>query len=170
MRPPPSVQEKVKVQEMLPLPVSAEVRKRDEVSKEEKTKKIDDVEHRSRKGEKRESKGKERNVMSCGDNMDQEAMRTRIKQLEQALKEKEEADAKKKQFLKTGKPNKSSGMEEDKKLKKESSGEKFCGSRKNCHLVKSLAKRFKAAEKVSTSSSGWTIWESSCFLVDMMRL
>merc|ERR1719370_2288054 len=57
--------------------------------------------------------------MSSGDNMNQEAMRARIKQLEQALKEKEEADARKKRFLKTGKPNKSSGMEEDKKLKEE---------------------------------------------------
>ena len=156
LRPPPSVQEKVKVQEMLPLPVSArsaEERKRD-VLKEEKTKKMGNAEDRSSKGEKKECRGKDRQIMSSGDNMDQEAMRARIKQLEQALKEKEEAVARKKQFLKTGKPNKCSGMEKDNKLKEEeSSGEKFRGSKKNCHLVKSLAKRFKAAEKVSTSSS-----------------
>ena len=82
LRPPPSVKEKVKAREMLPLPVSAraaEVRKKDENLKEDETKKMGDVEDRSRKGDKRESKGKDRMVMSCGDNTDQEAMRARIK-------------------------------------------------------------------------------------------
>ena len=156
LKPPPSVQEKVKVRDMLPLPVSAqsaEVRKKEEIPKKEEIEKMGKVENISGKGDKRESKGNDRKVHTSGDDMNQEAMKARIRQLEQALKEKEEAEVRKKQFL-TGKSDKGSRMEKHEGLKKEkSSGKKFDGSKKNCQLVKSLAKRFKAVEKDSTSSS-----------------
>ena len=148
LRPPPSVQEKVTVRKILPLPVSArsaEVRNKEEISKEEELKKVGDVEARPRN-----MRGNEPKAKSSCDNMDPDAMKERIRQLEEALKEKEEAEDRKKRFLKAGKHDKNSRMKEE---EAKSSDQSSKGSRKNCHLVKSLAKRFKRVENESTSSS-----------------
>jgi len=78
------------------------------------------------------------------------ALRERIRQLEEALKEKEEAEDRKRRFLMAGKSGKKPRVkDEEAKL----TGQSSRGSRKNCHLVRSLAKRYKGEEKKSTSSS-----------------
>jgi len=153
LRPPPSVQEKEKDRKKLPpstSATSAAVSKKEEISKEEKQEKMGDAEARPSKGARREMRRNEPKVKSSCDNMDPDAMRERIRQLEHALKEKEEAEDRKKRFLKAGKHDKSSRMKEE---EAKSSDQSSKGSRKNCHLVKSLAKRFKRVENESTSSS-----------------
>merc|ERR1719341_3220365 len=152
LRPPPSVQEKEKDRKKLPPSTSATtaaVSKKEEISKEEKQEKMGDAEARPSKGARREMRNEPKVKSSC-DNMDPDAMRERIRQLEHALKEKEEAEDRKKRFLKAGKHDKSSRMKEE---EAKSSDQSSKGSRKNCHLVKSLAKRFKRVENESTSSS-----------------
>merc|ERR1719391_608840 len=89
LRPPPSVQEKVKVRETLQLPVSA--RSAEAMKTEVKLKKEGNVEERP-KGTKGEKKINEPTIECSVDDMDQEAMKKRIEQLEQALKEKEDAE------------------------------------------------------------------------------
>jgi len=151
LRPPPSVQEKVKVCEMLPLPVfarSAEVRRKGEISKEETLKKVSKVEDRYSKETGSERRGNEAKIESSGGDMDQEAMKKRIRQLEQALKEKEEAEERRKKFLQTGKQVKTSKMNKTK-----TSQQRSRGSKKNCHLVRSMAKKFEGVANDSTSSS-----------------
>jgi len=153
LRPPPSVQEKEKDRKKLPpstSATSAAVSKKEEISKEEKQEKMGDAKERPSKGARREVRGNDPKVKSSCDNMDPDAMRERIRQLEEALKEKEEAEDRKKRFLKAGKHDKSSRMKEE---EAKSSDQSSKGSRKNCHLVKSLAKRFKRVENESTSSS-----------------
>merc|ERR1719462_252264 len=80
--------------------------------------------------------------------MDQEAMKKRIEQLEQALKEKEDAEERKKKFLKMGKLEKTLTID-----KKKSPVHRSRGSRKNCHLLKSMARKYEGVANESTSSS-----------------
>ena len=69
---------------------------------------------------------------------------------EEGTREKEEAEERKRRFLMVGKSDKKSGVKDEKaKLPRQSNR----GSRKNCHLVKRLAKRFKGVEKQKESTS-----------------
>ena len=138
LRPPPSsLQEKVKVVEISPFPVSAKVSNMQGNLKE----KMGDVEERTRKGAKREMRTNELKVNA--ENMNPEAMMERIRQLEETLKEKEEAEDRRKRFLKAGAADRHSKMKDE---EAQSSGQSSRGSRRNCHLVKSLAKKFKRVE------------------------
>merc|ERR1719391_109105 len=120
LRPPPSVQEKVKVRETLPLPVSARCAE----ARKTELKLVNEghVEERLSIGTKGERRVNESKIASSGDDMDREAMKKRIKQLEQALKEKEEAEERKKKFLKMGKLEKTLKLEKKKSAVQRSRG------------------------------------------------
>ena len=134
------------------LSVSDEARKGEQISMDDEARKREQIsmEEKLEAGPRTEIRGNEPKGKSCGENMDPVAMMERIKQLEEALKEKEEAEDRKRRFLMAGKPDKNWRVkDEDARLPGQSSR----GSRKNCHLVKSLAKRYKGVENKSTSSS-----------------
>ena len=135
LRSPPSVKEKIKVGEESPK--SADV-KEEKVSKQH-TKEVDNIEGRSRE-KMRQTRRNESKTDSSGEKMDEEAMKRRIKELEQALEAKEEADDRKRLL---GNRWKQMGN----LLGKESRR-----SKKNCYLVKSFAKRFEGVGNESTSS------------------
>merc|ERR1719370_2791912 len=95
---------------------------------------------------RRSGAGKERDALDTK-NMEKEAMAKRIKELEEALKEKEEAEERKRRLLML-----------DRKLKtrngdtKKAADERSSDSKKNRRLVEKLSRKFKAS-KESTSTS-----------------
>ena len=95
---------------------------------------------------RRRGAGKERGALDTK-NMEKEAMAKRIKELEEALKGKEEAEKRKRRFLMLNKK-----LKTRKGDTKKSTDERSSGSKKNRRLVEKLSRKFKAS-KESTSTS-----------------
>jgi len=141
LRPPPPTRERKRRASQQDSP-ERKLRSPDDQFKE---KSVGDAGH-GQETRRRSEAGKERGVLDIK-NMDKEAMAKRIKELEEALKEKEEADERKRRFLML-----------DRKLKtrkgetKKSTDERYSGSMKNRRLVEKFSRKFKAT-KESTSTS-----------------
>jgi len=141
LRPPPPTRERKRKAPQQDSP-EREFRSREDQSKE---KSGGDTGH-GQETRRRSGAGKEGDVLDTK-NMEKEAMAKRIKELEEALKEKEEAEERKRRFLML-----------DRKVKtrkgdtKKSTDERFSGSKKNCRLIEKFSRKFKAT-KESTSTS-----------------
>jgi len=141
LRPPPPSQERKRRAPQQDSP-ERKFRSREDQFKE---KSVGDAGH-GQETRRRSGAGKERGVLDTK-NMEKEAMAKRIKELEEALKEKEEAEERKRRFLMLNKT-----LKTRKGDPKKSTDERSSGSKKNRRLVEKFSRKFKAT-KESTSTS-----------------